>query len=541
MILFRCSCGAAHGVDDKYAGGTAMCEKCGQHVPIPKESDSEVQLVYKAGESETGVPLSREEVDQALAAGELTPRDLIWHESTWYPLSKFLSGGESAGVDVGGEAPEIPFEAMLESAIGELMPVQGVLDRKKANAAAKAKSPKSPRKGVRRFLPRIRFPGGKKGKAAEARPARQKTKLYVAVQAVLGVLAVVIGFKFGFGPLISSVRKKTTYVVVRNHGKTAYRAKLGWRAVLGSDSFKVEIGPDDLRQFDIHVGMPETQTLTLEPMTEAEDAAEVHKIKLPLRPGAIVWVNVKGQGEYGAFDRASVKDKAVPTADLAKFADQVSRHQAPHAASRVANAILNIAKSALKEKLKDEVFTSLDYELPALAGRMPNAPATTEQGVEGEPEQQPRLFLACIPLHTCSLDFANGGHCQYNYRNARNVEARVRWPDSHKAVRLSKSRSIPLNPKAPPTLELRGPVHNLAVSMRVEQQEVKHGQKGTLYQGAWQYTATRRGGGGKKGSKQKITWSWSWRFDGLSQGAKQRLVIVVDSTGREKVTQPRPG
>jgi DNA-directed RNA polymerase subunit RPC12/RpoP len=86
LILFRCSCGAEYRVEDHYAGGAAECEECGARVSIPRQSDPEVLLIFKAGDEKDGSPISREHVTEQLASGVLQPTDLYWTEEGWRPL-----------------------------------------------------------------------------------------------------------------------------------------------------------------------------------------------------------------------------------------------------------------------------------------------------------------------------------------------------------------------------------------------------------------------------------------------------------------------
>jgi DNA-directed RNA polymerase subunit RPC12/RpoP len=86
LILFRCPCGAEYRVEDHYAGGAAECEECGSRVSIPRQSDPEVLLIFKAGDEKDGSPISREHVNEQLASGVLQPTDLYWTEEGWRPL-----------------------------------------------------------------------------------------------------------------------------------------------------------------------------------------------------------------------------------------------------------------------------------------------------------------------------------------------------------------------------------------------------------------------------------------------------------------------
>ena len=92
MILFACPCGTPYTVEDQYAGGTLECTSCGKPNQIPPTSDPRVVLIFRAGESEDGVPMLREEVERLVAAGQFTEAELIWDGTTWRPVTDIVGG-----------------------------------------------------------------------------------------------------------------------------------------------------------------------------------------------------------------------------------------------------------------------------------------------------------------------------------------------------------------------------------------------------------------------------------------------------------------
>ena len=303
MILFRCSCGAAQSVGDQYAGGTAQCATCGQHLSIPQESDPEVILIYRAGDAEEGVAMTQEQVEAALASAALTPTDLISQEGAWYPLEAVLEGEgleEATAVPPKVTVKEGPKgEAIVvDEVVGELIPVR-MTDAAEDVTADEPPAGEEP--GASGFLRQKK----KEAKAVDGDeavgeepteeegddvPAAKKHKKLIRVaQVLVTVLAMVFGFKFGVGPLISTMRNRPTRVMIWNETGQDYQARLGWRRL------KANLSNKTLCRFELYVGMREKQTLTLIPTA----GGKTLKTKLTLRPGAGVDVVV---GWDGAFD-----------------------------------------------------------------------------------------------------------------------------------------------------------------------------------------------------------------------------------------------
>jgi len=502
MVLFRCSCGAAHAIEERFAGGTAQCEQCGQRVPIPQQSDEGVLLVYKSGEDEEGIPMARDQVERALITGALSSLDLIWHENTWYPLRDFMGEQED---DV---APPEPAEGdgeqkELEATIGALTPIH-------MTVTPEDEEPIPTAEPVERR--RFRFlPFGRKSRAqrADGGTEREKKTPVQIVAQVLGVILILgIAFKFGFGPLISSARKMTSYVIVQNHEDIDYTAKLGWRALLGSSSYKAELSKQSVCSFEIDVGMPEKQTLTLIPVEEGK--GEPFKVKVPLRPGLAVLVNLKAKGTYAVYDIGKAGSKQVG-GELKKLVSQVSAAQAPTAAPQVAKAILAIGKESLVTTVKDPMFFSTEYNLPAIA----------LFGEQVSKVDQSKPVLSWLPVF--HLNFKDG-YCNYARGEPKKIEGGVKFVS--KTVKVSRSRVIKLNPKSPPNLELRGTNASPQLSMRLGSQTVEAEKR--KFSGTWSYTAKRSGG-------KKPRWTSSWSFTGTAESGKYRVQVTVDAKGQERV------
>ena len=289
MILFSCQCGAAYKVDDKYAGGKAQCDQCGQHITVPQTSDPEVELVYKSGESEEGLAVRRDTLEEWLGNDRLTPADLIWRDGTWHPLSDYL--GDEGDLEK-GQAPtsklseNVSFKTKCEAAeskdyqqiLKELEPVS--LPEEDNLEAKETKRQKGGFQLLRRPEEEQKTFAGKR--------SRSKRRVLIGLQVAAAILALTVGFKFGFGPLISTVRGKPTMVRIQNKTQNRYHAILGWRRQ------KRDIYPKSNGKFTVYVGMSEKQTLKLRPEKEGETL----KTRLPLSPGGVTEVVVKPDGTF---------------------------------------------------------------------------------------------------------------------------------------------------------------------------------------------------------------------------------------------------
>ena len=502
MILFRCSCGAGYGVDNRYAGGTAQCEQCGQRVPIPAESDPSVLLIYKAGQDAEGAPMARDEVERALLTGELASSDLIWHENTWYPLRDFL------GDQMDDAAPHPSGDGnakALEEVIGELEPMHiavTVEDEKREETPA----PKR-----KRGLNFLRF--GKKARegedaGGEGRQEKQKKTLVQHVLQVLAVLLILgVAYRFGFGPLISGARDMTTYVVVHNHEDIEYNVKLGWRALLGSSSYKAVLSAQSVCSFEIDVGMPEKQGLKLTPVEEGK--GEPFKLRVPLRPGRAIMVNLRQKGTYAVFDIGKASAAQVGGA-LAKLASQIANGQPPASAPQVADAILAVGKGSLVGTVDELFLSSDDYNLPAIASFGKRISAIDSA----------KPALSWLPAYR--LNFKNG-YCNYEHKAPNKLEGGVRLPE--KTVKVSAGRTIAIDPKSSPMIEFRGNSNSPQLSLRLDNQTVTLDKK--VFRGTWSYGARRAPGKTPK-------WTSSWSFAGATTDAKYRVRVTVDANNQER-------
>jgi len=123
MILFRCSCGKSHSVEDQYAGGGLECP-CGVNLNIPQQSEPNIFLIYKNGEVEDGIAMSLEELQAMLARGKMSEIDLVRKDGLWIPLRDVfdidISQKENEGLSI------------EEDIIDNLEPIEDIFNLKEA-------------------------------------------------------------------------------------------------------------------------------------------------------------------------------------------------------------------------------------------------------------------------------------------------------------------------------------------------------------------------------------------------------------------------
>ena len=470
----------------------------------------------------------RADVAGMLASGQLSSTDLFWHENTWHPLEDIM--GDSDLLDEEKER-QLALKAAdaagqdlkeLEDCIGELAPLHQVPEAIPVAEAVDESKPKS--KGRRGF------PFGRKKKkeaeaveesgeaaVAEVEAKPRNKKVYIATQALMGVLAVGLGFKFGIGPLISSVRKKPMRVVVQNHEDIDYVAKLGWRRLTQ------ELYKESICGFEVFVGMPEKQTLRVAPK---EGDGESFKLKIPLRPGGLLMVNLKQKGKYGVFDLAAVRGKKAG-AELGRLASEISKNVAPKSATGAANSAHKIAVASFTGTVDDLLFYGDDYRFPVIAmyGVAP----------EEDKKAKDKPFLAYPPIRQVAF---SGGNATYDHRAPKVIKCSLRFPGNVKVIRLSKATSVKLDPKRLPNIEMANDSKKVSLSMRIPQNGFKVNKR--AFNGEWDYRASRPLGG------KKPVWTWSWTYRGNSYvgGKHFRATVTVRPGGKEtrkvdEIKQPR--
>lgn len=527
MILFRCpDCGATHRAEAQYAGGTIPCQTCGKQVPIPRESDPECALVYKAGDSEDGLPMTREDVRIKLLSGELSDTDLLWDGTTWRPLSETFGGvHQGEGLHLKKTPQKTESEDELAESLDDLPPIQkldiddivstgtsrrkatagkgGLLSRFKKGKAADDRAKESPGSGK----------AGKK-KAGKQGP---HGKMHYTMQAVMGLLAIVMGYRFGFGPLISNYRHRPTYVIVQNHENIEFAATFGWRRE------KKTVYQKSLINFEIFVGMPERQTLRLKPLN---GKGESFSVKVPLRPGGITLVNLKRKGRYGIYNAHLVRDKKLATPELKKLAAQIAANQAPSEAIKVNRQIRDLVSGTFVDVKDDLTFISSRYDFPdemlPLRSKRRAEAERAGKTLPKKPSGKPKpmvFFPAAATIH-----FANGS-AMHDPDHPGTFHRTILLPIS--SVTLSSSRTLKL---AKPMLSISGDAKSVHLSI-VQSNRTEH-LGGVVFKGQWIYRAACPLEGANRGK-----WSWHWDFQGhgMDNGKPIDIKLRVDENGDESV------
>ena len=558
MILFRCpACGTAHRADPQYAGGMLPCRSCGKQVPIPHQSDPACALVYKSGESEDGLPMTVEEIRLKLVSGELADTDLVWDNSTWKPLAQsFGEVKESGGLRLKRreeEAPQkddeldaalMPLDAVQKVDLGELSEPMTETKKKRfqlvrrheakepkpaaAPAAADVGAPAGSAPAPAQSQARPETPAPVAG--AEPKPQKAKGRLYYIAQTVLLVVAVVCGYKYGVGPLLSHYRHKATYVIVQNHEGVEYGATFGWRRS------HEDLFPQSIANFELWVGMPESQTLSLTP--KVPGTAQPFKVKVPLRPGGTTLVNLKALGEYGVYDMQAVAGKKLETPELKALAAEIAANRAPESAVKVGRQIRDLVLPAFKGTKKDMLIRSSQYDFdPGMLYRLRQRLQDEEKRLKEKQAKAPKdkkdekpkaeakpalpKPLVVFPAAR-SVAFANGTSLHHPTDRER-VDRSIILPTN--AINLSTTRLLKVSP---PRLVMTGDAKVLNLSIQMLNTTVD--TDGKKFTGQWDYRATCVLEG-----KDANKWRWNWVFKGLadSGGKRFNLELKVDADGKE--------
>ena len=508
MILFACPCGTPYTVEDQYAGGTLECTSCGKPNQIPPTSDPRVVLIFRAGESEDGVPMLREEVERLVAAGQFTEAELIWDGTTWRPVTDIVGGVTSEPEEKPKlqlkrrEDEEEEKEEEGDLSLGDIEPIQKVqldeIDLKQVPVRKRDKKPKEKQKKPKKEK---RAPG--EGGGGKVRLLMRRVfggdpslgpKFNVPIQILWFLVVALFGFKLGVGPLLSKLREKPTYVVVYNFESKECTATLGWRRL------KKDIYPGASACFEVYVGMRETQQVTL---TNKATGQVVGAVKVPLWPGGLTVVNVGGKGSFARVRPWSVKDENLPSGDVRQLADQIGGHQEPSAFLKLAPEGRRIAKKALVKMAQDPYFTSAQFRFE---DRIIQGDTEIMKkflaDLEKRRKESKRQFdlLVCPPQ--CNASFS-GGSALYDPRNEQRTQMTIWLP--RKTFQVGRSLTVTL--KDNPKVEAFDVDGGVQLKTEIQNYTSRFGQAD--YVGTWRYSATYKNG----------RWDWAWSFDGQSSKA----------------------
>jgi hypothetical protein len=466
MILCRCLCGQAYPVSDDEAGATVECPECGQTFVVPAASDPDLLLVLPAGAADPeqdALPLTRAEVRDRLAADAAAAADQVFCDGRWEPLAAWAA--RDAAADSTGQpepAAPAPRPALRRKAAAvELAAVAEPAAAASSEAAAPGK-------------PAARGPWKRYG-----RP-------------LFALLVLFFGYKYGFGPILFHALKRPALVIVKNGDAIGYEATLGWRRL------SQELPAASACRFEVYVGMPERQTLALTPQ---EGGGSPERIRLHVRPGAAVLVNVGRKTLFTALDEAAVRPRRVE-GELAALARQVAAHEAPLGAVELVRAVQDIGRAAVRTRLDEPVIDLAAYRLDEYLG-FGTRP--------GQDENLPKLTA----LPSYRVAFANG-HAQIQFDQPdRHLEASLELPALQVALPPDVSLAIP---DRHPVLVTRV-ADRIQVVIRLPRHALNV-RKGS-FPGNWDYSAT-----GKPGEPDGWKWSWTFRGEGNLEGQNVRIESV---------------
>ncbi len=497
MILFRCpSCGAAYRVDDTYAGGSADCQNCGHHISIPTSSDPEVVLVFHAGESEEGRPMTREEVARAFEKEELRATDLVLDDGIWRPLAVELRNMDNSAAI--GDKSDLPFELEIESEEGRtvlhslpLLPIQKLKRARTAGAGAAPAQPAEREKkiGFSVFAPppdegaEPEESAGAAG-AAGARKIRIPRSVWIGAQVLLGLIALAAGYKFGFGPLISAMRGRPTVVFVAAPDSSPYDVTLGWRRLHA----KIPRGGKACA-FALYVcPAGEHQTLRLRRL-----GGRSLRLSLKLRPGAVLLINPEGRQKFAVFEpeKLAGKSLAEPRKHLV---EQIAHNVPPLAAGEIANRLNQWTETLYQGTENAPILSGRKYRFDRT---MVSAGSSVYQAISK------------LHVHPSKTLIPIGARYTLNFKEGTVETAIPPGPKKEAELRLpAKTVALPakLRPKIPKdaALHIRFSTENaIGLSLDLENQNVRS-RKGMLH-GRWEYRAT---------FTPEQLWHWSWTYHG---------------------------
>ena len=517
MILFACKCGSPYTVEDQYAGGTLECTACGHGISIPTSSDPRVVLIFRAGESEDGVPMLREEVERLVTAGEFTETELIWDETTWRPVTDVFGATTSDGH--GGlhlkRRDEEPDEEEEDLEFDDIAPIQKVQldeeelehlptkkrekkEKKKREKKKKAKKDKSDGEagGVSLWLKRVFGSDPSMG-----------TKVNVAIQVFWFVVVAFFGYRLGVGPLVSKFRQTPTFVVVYNNMPVEYTASLGWRRM------KKDIYPKTSVCFEVYVGMRESQGLTLTPKN---GTGPVVKERVPMWPGGITVVNPDGKAEFAQIRPGAARQEKLVSGDVKRLADQVGGHQAPSGIHKLIPEGRRLAKKALVAERSDKIFTTAQFRFDRsiIQGDTQVVDRFWKKLEERQKKSKRDYDLIAYPPQR-TVEFS-GGTAYLDLRNENSTRMSIWLPRKHFGVGIAS-----INLKDNPKLEVSRSSDGKRLELRMEFASYTSKFGSRSYNGNWKYYAY----------EEKGRWHWAWTFDGTSDKAPKGLKKVYYKYG----------
>jgi hypothetical protein len=349
---------------------------------------------------------------------------------------------------------------------------------------------------------------GWKGKLAQCRAKIGQYKKYGRI--ALAVFIVGFGYKFGFGPILASMLRKPSNVIVKAGEGPSYRAVLGWRRL------EQELPSGSVCRYQIFVGMPERQTLLLEPILNEEEtkrvaefkaldpgkltpaqketieAAKDKKLKVKVRMGRDVIVNVGKKTAFNVVDDVAVKEIKIEN-EIRQVTAEISGGKAPAAALALADKLAEIVKTASRGTVTD-LFIPLDNYRPD--------PFMVDSEVMHK-QKLDKPIITAMPMQR--LAFGNGT-ANITFNQPDNIDGSVQAPEF----------SVTLVPNI--SLKVRGntPLQVFRLSQRLRLQLQAGGQQLKVpagqFTGNWDYQASC-----KLEKNGPTDWRWQWVFRGSGQ------------------------
>jgi hypothetical protein len=331
---------------------------------------------------------------------------------------------------------------------------------------------------------------------AETSPKRRRP-LVALLKVVLVLVVLAAAWKFGVGPLLSAQRNQPSVVYVANGTAQGYQAVLGWRRL------RQTLFPQGYAHYQLYVGMAEKQTLTLTP----EGGGTPQQLKVPLRPGCVLLVNVDRAITWFAWEPERSQSLAVPRLDVLRR--ELAARQAPKALLALRAELAQGAMGCVVEKV-DRLFVDLQRYHPYV-------PTLQEFS------ELPAAGARRVPLLTTEpLTLQLAQRAELKYDPAKPDDLTVTFPlDAAVTVPLAGNVSASLPAGTPLRLQAAGPALDLT-AYALQPGTVTW--EGTAFQGSWSYQATCRDG----------AWSWQWQFSGSGKlkGAEYSLSLSYPHQGK---------
>jgi len=557
MILFKCACGLPGMAPDGSGGRQCNCGGCGALLTVPAESDPDCVLIYRNGLPEEGQVLTVEQFQGMVDAGELKANDLIWYQDIWMPLGEVFEMPEA-----GALAPVSGADLAMHLAELPPMPLDGV-------TPAPLPVPKSKPKKARRIRPRkkIKFtlfrqfdqPGAKK------RTVLVQVAYYAAVVVVL-----MLGYNLGLGKILNYALHRPAYVLVCNGGTEDYDVRL-----LGQEKW-VSAGGSTVFQ-DLYVSGTRHKTLEV---AKSGGGEVLKRVKVPIKPGMDVVVNLDSKQEFAVYDLAAVGKLRLPGKDIASLEEELSTGKDPSSVFSLSSKIRGLAAPLLLERKTDEIITSHQYDLSKMpifrssdylarttakaqkaaekakkdaekakkdAEKAKDAGAAVPVAMKAEtgtpkrillPKVQQELKFQNVTLQydpdkprndfSLNLDFKKAFHPMnaktYVETRDETIEKKIGKKTTKTTVKTTVKTTI--NPiKGKTVAKVTFAQDKLELSFSLPGKVDEEGRMS--YNGNWSYYASMALAG-----KDKDNWRWNWKF--TDTGKKKEL--TVDQSGKVKST-----